>query len=73
MGGKYIPTQENDQTLLPKMFLRKYGIPEKGIHFLNFNLVILRRKYELRRNIFRTMRVTKCKKGKKGCEFIKFF
>ena len=37
MGRKYIPTLENDETILPKMFLRKYGIPEKSIHFVNCN------------------------------------
>ena len=37
MGRKNIPTQENDKTISPKIFLTKYGIPEKGIHCVNCN------------------------------------
>ena len=37
MDKKYIPTKENDEIISPKMFLRKYGILEKGIYCVNCN------------------------------------
>ena len=72
MGGKYVPTQENDETILPKMFWRKYGIPEKGIHCVNCNFSYTEEKMGAVEKYIQTNESTKYKKGKKGCEFIEF-
>ena len=37
MNEKYIPNQENVEKMSPKMFLRKYGILENGIHCVDCN------------------------------------
>ena len=72
MGEKYIPTQENVETVSPKMFLRKYGIPEKGMHCVNCNYSYTQEKMGAVEKHNQNNESKKRKKGKRGCEFIEF-
>ena len=71
MGGKYIPTKENDYTISPKMFLQKYGIPEKGIHCVNCNFSYTQEKMAAAEKHIQNNETTQHKKGKMRCNFIK--
>ena len=70
IDGKFIPTKENNDAISPKMFLQKYGIPEKGIHCVNCNFSYFQEKMAAVGKHIQNNEATKYKKGKKGCEFI---
>ena len=69
-SGKHIGTKENDDKISPKMYLRKYGIPEEGLYFLSCEFSYTKDKVAAAEKHIQSNETKKRKKGKKACQFI---
>ena len=72
MCEKYIPTQENVETISPKMFLGKYCIPENGVHCVNCTFSYTQEKMGAEEKHIQNNESTTRKKGKRGASVLNF-